>query len=179
MPQPVTAPISAHERYPTGTVLLSNALTFLTWTIGAYIIWTALGIAFSLLFIAYCILIELNLLRRSCVSCYYYGKTCFSGRGRCCSALFKRGNAGDFAGREITWVDMLPDILVSVIPITCGIGVMIVDFSWLVLALLLALVGLTTMGNALVRGRLACKYCRQRTLGCPAERLFQKREGRE
>ncbi|MGB2582060.1 MAG: hypothetical protein WBD03_06290, partial [Thermoplasmata archaeon] len=160
--------ISAYERYPTRTVLLSNAQTISTWAIGAYLVWAALGMVFALLFVIYCVVIELNLLRRSCVNCYYYGKICFSGRGRCSSALFRKGDPDVFVGRDITWVDMLPDILVSVIPITCGIGVMIVDFSWLVLALLLALVGLTTMGNALVRGRLACKYCRQRTLGCPA-----------
>lgn len=171
--------ISVHERYPTTTVLLSNAQTISTWAIGAYLVWAALGLVFALLFVIYCVVIELNLLRRSCVSCYYYGKICFSGRGRCCSALFRKGKTDAFASREITWVDLLPDLLVSVIPITCGIGAVIVDFSWLVLALLLALVGLTTAGNALVRGRLACKYCQQRTLGCPAERLFQKRQGME
>jgi hypothetical protein len=25
-----------------------------------------------------------------------------------------------------------------------------------------------------VRGQLACKYCKQRELGCPAEQLFSK-----
>ncbi len=174
MPWPAVVSISAHERYPTRTVLISNAQTISTWAIGAYLVWTALGMIFALLFVTYCIAIELNLLRRSCVNCYYHGKMCFSGRGRCCSALFKKGNPDAFASREITWVDVLPDLLVSVIPITCGIGVVIVDFSWLALVALLALVGLTTAGNALVRGNLACKHCQQRLLGCPAERLFQK-----
>ena len=33
---------------------------------------------------------------------------------------------------------------------------------------------LTTLGNAIVRGSLACKHCMQRELGCPAEKLFSK-----
>jgi hypothetical protein len=170
----VVVSISTYERYPARTVLLSNAQTISTWAIGAYLVWAALGMVFALLFVIYCVVIELNLLRRSCVNCYYYGKTCFSGRGRCSSALFREGNPEVFASRDITWVDLLPDMLVSVIPITCGVGVVIIDFSWLALVSLLALVGLTTAGNALVRGNLACKHCQQRALGCPAERLFQK-----
>jgi len=40
--------------------------------------------------------------------------------------------------------------------------------------LLALLIGLATQGNYLVRSRIACKYCKQRELGCPAEKLFRK-----
>ena len=40
----------------------------------------------------------------------------------------------------------------------------------------IALLLLGFLGNALVRGHLACRYCRQREIGCPAERLFDKRQ---
>jgi hypothetical protein len=30
------------------------------------------------------------------------------------------------------------------------------------------------MGNAVVRSQLACRYCRQREIGCPAQRLFER-----
>jgi hypothetical protein len=35
---------------------------------------------------------------------------------------------------------------------------------------------LTFIGNGLVRGSLACKYCKQREIGCPAEQLFNKKK---
>jgi len=35
---------------------------------------------------------------------------------------------------------------------------------------------LATAGKGAVRSSLACKRCRQRELGCPAERLFAKAE---
>jgi hypothetical protein len=40
--------------------------------------------------------------------------------------------------------------------------------------LVIMLVLLSTIGNSFVRGSLACRYCKQRDLGCPAEQLFNK-----
>jgi hypothetical protein len=45
-----------------------------------------------------------------------------------------------------------------------------------ILILILALLLLGFMGNALVRGQLACRYCKQREIGCPATQLFTKTE---
>lgn len=162
------------ERYPTGTVIISNANSISIWLIGAYILWAAFGPLPAVIFVIYCLALEVNLLRKSCVNCYYYGKVCFSGRGKVCAGLFGRGDSSRFASRSISWKDILPDLAVSIVPIICGIGLLIVDFSWIVLALTIALLALSTAGNALIRGRLACKHCRQRLLGCPAERLFRK-----
>lgn len=49
-------------------------------------------------------------------------------------------------------------------------------FSWLILILMVVILLLTTVGNSMVRGALACRYCRQRGIGCPALRLFEKRK---
>ena len=165
----------AFDRYPIPTVLLSNLSVAAVWTIGTYLLWAALGVIGAAAFIIYCAVLEVNLLRKSCVDCYYYGKTCFSGRGRVCALLSKKGDPARFALREVTWKDIVPDLAVSFVPIICGIGLVIVDFSWLIVVLVLALLFLSTAGNALIRGRLACKYCRQRLLGCPAEKLFSSR----
>jgi hypothetical protein len=48
------------------------------------------------------------------------------------------------------------------------------DFTWLVVVMLAILVVLSLGGNAVVRGSFACKYCKQRQIGCPAEKLFGK-----
>jgi hypothetical protein len=46
------------------------------------------------------------------------------------------------------------------------------DFTWLGVGMLVSLVALALWGNAIVRGSFACKYCKQKELGCPAARLF-------
>lgn len=72
---------------------------------------------------------------------------------------------------------MVPDFLVVIFPLIGGIIYLVKDFDWLILALLVILAILSFGGNALMRGALACKYCKQRELGCPAEQLFRKTAG--
>ena len=69
---------------------------------------------------------------------------------------------------------MIPDLLVSLIPFITGIGLLILNFNLLLLAALLLLSILTTSGNGFIRGKLTCKNCKQRELGCPAYELFDK-----
>lgn len=164
---------SCYEDYPFGTVILSNLLNYSIWIIGFYVL-SGFGILISVLFLAYCLILEFRVLTKSCVNCYYYGKICFSGKGIICGVLFKKGESGRFIDREITWKDLLPDFFVSIIPLVGGIILLATAFSWLVLILMVAILLLTTIGNSMVRGALACRYCRQREVGCPAQKLFEK-----
>ncbi len=91
-----------------------------------------------------------------------------------CSLFFKKGDANRFKQDKIAWKDIIPDLMVSLIPILAGITLLIIDFSWLILALVLLLFLLSSIGNGLVRGSLACKHCKQREIGCPAEQLFNR-----
>ncbi|MFC1787240.1 hypothetical protein ACFLY8_04345 [Halobacteriota archaeon] len=113
-------------------------------------------------------------MRRSCVNCYYYGKYCAFGKGKLSYLLFKKGDSKRFIQDEITWKDILPDFMVSIIPMLVGIVILIIDFNWFVLTMIAILALLTFVGNATVRGSLACKYCKQREIGCPAEQLFDR-----
>jgi hypothetical protein len=144
-----------YENFPIWIALLSCALSLSIYALGAYI-FSQLGIFFTVLYLLFCLWIELRIFRESCVNCYYYGKTCGLGRGKLCALLFKKGNPEEFADKEISWIDILP------------------DFTWLVLVLMVILAMLSLGGNALMRGSLVCKYCKQRELGCPAEQLFNK-----
>jgi hypothetical protein len=112
----------------------------------------------------------------SCVSCYYYGKTCAFGRGRVCCALFRKGNPEEFTGMSIRWYDLLPDFLVFIVPIVVGLWLLMVHFDVILLAVIILLFVLGTFGNGMVRGQFTCKYCKQRELRCPAEKLFAKKE---
>jgi hypothetical protein len=162
-----------YENYPVGFVAVANLLQMAIYVIGAVII-AKLGGVWLGFYILYILLLEIRLLRHSCVNCYYYGKYCAFGQGKLCSLFFKKGNPKNFLKRNITWKDIVPDFLVSIIPIVVGIVLMIIRFNWYMLILVLLLCLLTSAGNALVRGLIACKYCKQRELGCPAEKLFNK-----
>lgn len=71
--------------------------------------------------------------------------------------------------------DLIPGLLLSLIPIIVGIIILILKFDWLILFAVLMIIFLTTFGNGFVRGKLTCNYCKQKKLGCPADKLFNKK----
>lgn len=168
-------PTKTYEKFPVWIVLLSNLIAISIYAIGAYIL-AGLGIIFAVLYLFYCLWIELRILRGSCVDCYYYGKVCGFGRGRRCSILFKKGDPQRFVEKEISWSSMLPDFMVFIFPVIGGIILLVSGFSWLLVMMLAVVVILYLGGNAVIRGTFACKYCKQREIGCPAEKLFRKEE---
>jgi len=138
-----------------------------------------LGIFFAAGFVAYILFIEVRLLAKSCKHCYYYGRFCAFGKGKCSALFFKKGNPDEFLKTEITMKDIIPDFLTFIFPLIAGIFILISNFSWLIVVLLAILVILGFGGNAVVRGSFACKYCKQREIGCPAERLFSQKKREE
>jgi len=119
---------------------------------------------------------EFRLLSRHCVDCNY-GRTCAFGKGYLNSLFFPRGQPERFTQKKITWKDIVPDFLVFIIPVLAGILLLVQEFTWIILILIIALAFLGFLGNALVRGQMACKYCKQRKIGCPAaEKLFDKQK---
>ena len=161
------------ENYPCWIVIVSNLVSITSYLIGAYIIYQA-GIIWLLFYLLYIFGLEIRLMKSSCVNCYYYGKTCAFNKGKISSLFLKKGSSDKFIKNKITWKDMIPDLLVSIIPIIAGVVMLIFNFNWLILLLIAVLVILASAGNGFVRGSLACKYCKQREIGCPAEQLFNK-----
>ncbi len=168
----------SYENFPLGIALLSNRVALAIYALGAYIL-AGLGIVVTVLYLLFCLWIELGILRRSCVDCYYCGKVCGLGKGKLCALLFKKGDPQKFAEKEISPAQLLPDFMVVIFPILGGIILLVREFTWPLLILLAIFVLLFFAGNAFVRGAFACKYCRQRELGCPAEQLFSKERTQE
>ena len=160
------------EDYPIRTVLVSNLVSISTYLIGAFIIYT-IGPVWLALYLLYILFLEIRLLKNHCTSCYYFGKTCAFGKGRLSCVLFKKGNK-KFADRPITWKSIIPDFMVAVVPMIATVWILTMRFDWLFLMLLITLFVLGFPASGLVRSKLACKYCKQRKLGCPAEKLFDK-----
>ncbi len=165
--------LKSYENYPCKIIIISNFVSIAIYFIGAFIIYQ-LGIIWLALYLLYIAGLEIRLMKKSCVNCYYYGKFCAFGKGKISSWFFKKGDPLKFAKNKITWKDILPDFLVSLIPIIAGIILLILNFNWLMLLLIVLLAALTSAGNSFVRGSLACKFCKQKEIGCPAEQLFSK-----
>jgi hypothetical protein len=163
--------IKSYENFPTWMVVLCNLVPISIYTIGAYIL-AGFGVWLSILYLLYCLWIETRVLKVSCVNCYYYGKICGFGKGKLCSLLLNKGDPQRFVEKEISWFQILPDFLVSIFPIIGGIVLSVRDFSWIRVLALAVLVVLGFGGTAVMRGSFACKYCKQRELGCPAQELF-------
>jgi hypothetical protein len=162
-----------YDSYPMWMVALSIMFSFSIYAIGAYVLWKFIPLV-SVLYLAYCAILEVRVLRHSCTGCYYYGRTCCFGKGRLSPLLFKKRDPREFAEREASWRDILPDFMVTVIPLIGGAVLLATEFSWVIAVLLLVLFVLGFPGSAFIRGSCACRYCRQRDLGCPAVRLFEK-----
>jgi hypothetical protein len=162
-----------YENYPASIVIVSNLLSFLIYVIGAFILYQ-FGLIWVICYVLFILLLEFRLLSGHCVDCDYYSKTCAFGKGYLSSLFFPRGNPEKFNRMKITWKDIVPDFLVFIVPVLAGILLLVKEFSFTILILITALFILGFFGNAFVRGQLACRYCKQREIGCPAEQLFDK-----
>lgn len=153
--------------------MLSNLVSISIYGLGFAILFR-LGLLFAILYLIYILIFELRLIKNHCTDCYYWGKTCGFGKGKISSWIFKKGDSSRFCSKSMTWKDIIPDMLISLIPIIVGVILLIIKFQYILLVGLLLLFLLTTIGNGYIRGSLTCKYCKQKELGCPADKLFNK-----
>ena len=165
--------VKPYEKFPFSLVLFSVLVNVSIYALGVVIL-SGFGNSMAALFLFYCLGMELHVMRTGCVDCYYYGKWCAFGRGRVAPLLFKQGDPKRFTSKCMSWKDLLPDMLVLLIPLVGGSALLVRGFSWSMAVMLVALLALSFGGNYVVRSRIACKYCKQRELGCPAEQFFGK-----
>ncbi|MDD5031928.1 MAG: hypothetical protein PHR36_02680 [Patescibacteria group bacterium] len=166
--------LKTYENYPGCIIFASNSVSLAIYFIGAFII-SKIGLIWLGLYLLYIVGLEIRLMKGHCPNCYYYEKNCAFGKGKISSWFFKKGDPNNFTKNKITFKDILPDFLVSLIPLAVGLVLLILNFSWLILILIILLVILASSGSGFVRKNLACKFCKQREIGCPAEQLFNKR----
>lgn len=164
----------SYKNYPLWMVLLSNLLSLSIYALGFFIM-MKIHLIVAFVYLAYILFLEYRLIKNHCVNCFYWGRVCGFGKGKLSAWLFKKGDNAKFCSGEMTWKDMILDFLVTLIPVVAGIILLLIDFDTVLLVSILLMMVLTTYGNSTIRGQLACKYCRQRELGCPAEKLFSKK----
>jgi len=164
-----------YNQFPLHLVLLCVVVNILIYLIGAYLI-APLGKIFVVLYLLYCLGMEIRVSIMSCRDCYYYGKLCAFGRGKICSLLFRKGSPERFKKKKISWINLVPDFLVSLIPLAIGVFCLVQSFSWLRLSFILVLVMIAFPVTGFLRGSISCKFCKQKEIGCPAIQLFAKND---
>ncbi|OFX48349.1 MAG: hypothetical protein A2X13_15035 [Bacteroidetes bacterium GWC2_33_15] len=162
-----------YDNFPLWIVLLSNLLSLSICGLG-FAIMFRLGWIAAIIYLAYILVLEYRLVKNHCTNCFYWGKICGFGNGKISSWFFKKGDISQFCLHEMTWNEMIPDMLVSLIPFVTGIVLLIIHFDIKYLIGVILLIVLSTFGNGFIRGNFACKYCRQKEMGCPVDKLFNK-----
>jgi hypothetical protein len=155
--------------------IIAVLLSLIGYILGTYIL-SAFGLLIVILYLIYCVFIELLIIFRSCKDCYYYDKICGLGKGKIAPFFTKKGKPSRFIDKKISWHDLIPDFLVGIMPIVGGIIILISDFSFITLGLIVLIVIIFFGGTGYIRGTFACKYCRQKELGCPAQEIFNKKK---
>ncbi|HDP70549.1 MAG TPA: hypothetical protein ENN38_07080 [Actinobacteria bacterium] len=167
--------LDGYESFPVWIVLLANSLMILIYGLGFYLL-SKISIWIGILYLLYCLWVEFMILKRSCIDCYYYDKLCGLGKGKVALLFFKKGDPKKFAEKELVWYTLIPDFMVNIFPIAGGIIILVKDFSWPLLAILAIFIIISFGGTAVIRGQFACKYCKQKEVGCPAAEMFEKKE---
>jgi len=167
------AEIKFYDDFPLWMPFIAVIVSIIGYILGAYIL-SGFGFLIVILYLTYCIAIELLVLFRSCKDCYYYGKICGIGKGKIAPLFTKKGKPRRFLEKKISWYDLIPDFLIGIIPIIGGILLLFNDFSLILLGLIILLAIIFFGGAGYIRGSFACRYCKQRELGCPAQKIFTK-----
>lgn len=163
-----------YENYPLWIVLVYNLILFITYAVGIYLTYLIhfyLMIAFILLILYE----EASVYREGCKNCYYYGKTCGTGRGRLVKLFCKKGSPKKFCEKKVTWKDFVIPMIPSIVIIASGIYLMIKDFSWLLL-LFTAWPVIVFVSNQWIYGELLCPNCKQCAKCCPVAEYFHEQE---
>lgn len=163
--------IRTYDDFPVPMVLFAVVVSLSIYALGAVIL-AGFGPAMTALYLLFVVGNEVHIMKKSCVDCFYYDRWCAFGRGKLAALFFRQGDPARFPAKKISWTDLLPDMLVVMIPLGGGIALLAQGFTWGLALLMAAFLGLALGGNYVVRSRVACRYCRQREIGCPAEQLF-------
>jgi hypothetical protein len=163
-----TAKAKLDTRYPLASVLTYNGTTILHYSLGGVGIilgfnsW--IGYLLGSLYLAFSFA-EMYVLMplKVCPNCAYYrlkDSLCISGLNIASRKIAKEGNVNDFPKRAQGL--LCPNnlyIAALVIPIIAMIPALALDFSFLVLAILLTVVGLLLFRFFVVFTKIACVHC--------------------
>lgn len=165
-----------YDSYPAWIIIIINILMLLVYITGAYIMFV-LNLITGILYITYILLLEIFSYKESCPNCYYYGKLCAFGKGKLAKIFYKKGNPKKFCERELKFKDLIPQLLVVLMPLIVGIALLVSrGFNLLILIALIYPILSWFILNPIIYGKLACPHCKQGSICCPALKFFTKKK---
>jgi small-conductance mechanosensitive channel len=165
-----------YDNYPIWIVILITILMLLVYVAGAYIMFV-LNLITGILYVIYILLLEFFLYKEACPHCYYYGKLCAFGKGKLAKIFYKKGDPKKFCKRELKFKDLIPQLLVVLIPLIVGIALLISrGFNLSILIALIYPIFSWFVLNPIIYGKLACPHCKQGSICCPALKFFTKKK---
>lgn len=167
--------VQVYTRYPTSSILIYNGTTvlhFLLGGIGIILGYNSLiGYILGPMYLAFAFA-EMYILMplKVCPNCVYYkldNSICISGLNVVSRKVAKEGNVKDFPNRA-KGIFCSNNLYIAslVIPIIAMIPALILNFSFLVLTILLVVVGLLLFRFFVVFTKIACVHCRAKNV-CP------------
>ena len=162
------------EGFPKNIVITCILFSLIIYLLGAYIL-TRFGYIAAIIYLLYGLIIEIYVISRSYGSCYYFGKIYAFSTGWPKSQLTKKNDLKQHVKTSITCWGIIPEILIVIFPLISGIHRLIINFSWFCLGLLILFFILYFIGVRIIRKYIICRYCKQRGINCPLERLSFKR----
>ncbi|MFH1450889.1 MAG: hypothetical protein ABIF92_02820 [archaeon] len=167
------------DNYPIWVVMIIIILQLSLYVTGSFIMFKLHYIT-GILYIIFVLFMESTIYREGCRDCFYYGKRCAFGRGLLAPLFVKKGDGKAFREKEVTFKDLIPQVLLSLIPVLVGIALLISrGFDALILIALLYPVILWFGLNEIIYGKLSCPHCKQGKICCPAMEFFMKKRGKK
>ncbi|NTV15315.1 MAG: hypothetical protein HGA96_15510 [Desulfobulbaceae bacterium] len=121
-------PVKTYENFPLLMILSAALVNVSIYALGVFIL-SGFGYIMATLYLLYYLGIEIHLKQMSCVDCYYYGKWCAFGRGKVAALFFKHGETKRFPAKCMSWKELLPDMLATLIPLFAGIAILSQGFT--------------------------------------------------
>lgn len=165
-----------YTRYPASHIALYNGVTVLHFLLGGAGIMLGYGPSwlaylFGALYLAFAF-VEMYLVMplKVCPNCVYYGMKdaiCISGLNMVSAKIARKGDIKDFSTRaQGIFCHNNMYIASLVLPIIAVIPALIINFSYLILAIFLVLLGLLLFRFFVLFTRIVCIHCRAKNI-CP------------
>jgi len=170
--------VQVYTRYPLSSILIYNGTTIVHYLLGGtgiilgYNFW--IGFLIGILYLAFSFAeMYVHMPLKVCSNCVYYkldNSRCISGLNIVSRRVAKEGNVKEFPSRAKGMFCPNNLYIVSlVIPIIVMIPALIMNFSFLVLAILIIVVGLLVFRFFVIFPKIACVHCRAKNV-CPQAR---------
>ena len=175
--------IQLYTRYPLLNILTYNGTTIIHYLLGGTGIIlgydSLIGYLIGIIYIAFSFIeMYVHMPLKVCPNCVYYkleNSLCISGLNVVSRKITKEGNVTDFPNRAKGVFCPNNLYLASlVIPIIAMIPALILDFSIVVLVILLVVVGLLVFRFFVIFPRIACVHCRAKNICPQAQSMFKE-----